>query len=665
MKRSLSAILIALGAVATTSAQGALSTKSGIPADSLRQQVSAWKVSPLLGDRIISTLDTLHTNFAQERVPANVSDAFATTGNYASPGYNLIFMDREPLGSFFFTDALSAWLPSVDKMKFYNSRIPLTLLSYTTGGNKNTTQDRLRGEFSGNINPRAQIGALLDYPYSKGSYNYQAAKDFVWGFSGSYIGDRYEFQGFYNHYNSVNKENGGIKDDRYITNPAQVQGGSTMVDTKSIPTNLTAAHSRVIGAQLWMNNRYKLGFWDKTYHEEYEDSVISQRFVPVSAIIWTLQYNNNSHEFINTSTSEAADFWKNTYLSTKGTHDITRYSQLRNTVGIALMEGFNKWAAAGLTAFITHELQTYRQTPDTLGVDFTPPGLTLYPYPQRVAPRASENFVWAGAQLARRQGRILNYEATGELGILGRALGEVKLDGNLSTRFKLLGDSVTIAANGSFSNTAPHYLFEHYVSNHFVWENDFDMTRRYRMGGSLNVPHTGTRIEACVDNLDNLIYFGPDCLPVQHRGNVQVFSGRIHQNFAFRSLHWDNRVTVQSSTNSDVIPLPAVAVYSNLYLQVKIATLHLQLGIDCDYYTKYKAVNYQPATMTFYNQREVECGNYPWMNLYANMKLDKARFFVMMSHVNQGLTGNNYFSMPHYPLNPRRFQFGVSVDFAN
>ena len=47
------------------------------------------------------------------------------------------------------------------------------------------------------------------------------------------------------------------------------------------------------------------------------------------------------------------------------------------------------------------------------------------------------------------------------------------------------------------------------------------------------------------------------------------------------------------------------------------------------------------------------------------MKLSKARFYVMFSHVNQGWFGNDYFSMPDYPLNPRRFQLGVSVDFAN
>ena len=113
--------------------------------------------------------------------------------------------------------------------------------------------------------------------------------------------------------------------------------------------------------------------------------------------------------------------------------------------------------------------------------------------------------------------------------------------------------------------------------------------------------------------------------------------------------------------------MPKLAISSNMYVMFKIAKVfHVQLGVDCNFYTKYKAVDYQPATMSFYNQREFEVGNYPLLNAYVNMKLSKCHFYVMFTHVNQGLFGgNNWFSMPHYPINPRRLQLGVSVDFAN
>ena len=95
----------------------------------------------------------------------------------------------------------------------------------------------------------------------------------------------------------------------------------------------------------------------------------------------------------------------------------------------------------------------------------------------------------------------------------------------------------------------------------------------------------------------------------------------------------------------------------------------MQLGVDCDYYTRYRGLKYQPATMTFAVQQpgqEVLVGNYPFCNFYVNMKLKKARFYVLLSHVNQGLFGgSNFFSMPLYPMNPRRLQLGISVDFAS
>lgn len=69
--------------------------------------------------------------------------------------------------------------------------------------------------------------------------------------------------------------------------------------------------------------------------------------------------------------------------------------------------------------------------------------------------------------------------------------------------------------------------------------------------------------------------------------------------------------------------------------------------------------------MSFYNQNAVDIGSYPMVDVYLNCKLSKVRFYLMMSHVNQGLTGTNWFSMPHYPINPRKFQLGLSIDFAN
>lgn len=70
-------------------------------------------------------------------------------------------------------------------------------------------------------------------------------------------------------------------------------------------------------------------------------------------------------------------------------NDSTSYIGVKNTLGIALLEGFNKYAKAGLTAFISHKLSNYRlMDRDSVSVD-----------------KYSEHEVFVGGELAKRQGK--------------------------------------------------------------------------------------------------------------------------------------------------------------------------------------------------------------------------------------------------------------------
>jgi hypothetical protein len=631
----------------------------------IKQDISAWSVLEPLGLREPAEVDTLQYNYYKKSIPSAVSDAWATTGNLGAEGINMIYSERKPISNFFFRDGLEHWMPTLSKMKFYNTKIPMTLMSYNTGGGRENAQDRLQMDFSGNVNKRAQIGAKLDYLYSKGSYSNQATKDLTWGFSGSYIGDRYEFQGFFNHYNLLNKENGGITDDLYITDPAEIQGGVSKVSPTSIPTNLSNAYTRLVGAELYLNHRYKIGYW----HEEHDgDSVISRTYIPVSSIIWTMKYDSNKHLFVDKSSSEISKFFENTYLDNASTYDKTSYWALTNTVGLSLLEGFNKYAKFGLAAYLTHQVRNYQQMADTLGrVAAVEAGLSAFPDGvTSITPKETQQLAWVGGQLTKQRGSILTYEATAQFGIIGPVAGDVEINGKVSTHVPLFGDTVSVTGYGSFRNEEAPYLLKNYISNHFVWQNDFGKIRTTKFGGRLNVPFSGTAVDVSVENVQNYIYFGTDYRPVQYGSNVQILSARLHQNFKVGILHWDNSLTYQTSSEQSVIPLPKFAIYSNLYLWFHVATLKVQFGVDCDYYTKYYGLAYQPATASFAVQNEMKVGNYPFMNAYFNFKLRKARFYVMMSHINQGLFGgSNYFAVPHYPLNPRRFQIGLSVDLAN
>lgn len=626
----------------------------------------AWTITDPLGQRYESTIDTLQLNYHRQAVPSLVSKAYATTGNLGAEGQNQLFFERPAASQFFFEDALSAWLPSINTQKYYNTRIPMTLLSYNTGGSKNNVQDRLKAEFSGNVNKALQIGAALDYLYSKGFYNNQATKDFTWRVFGSYIGDRYELQTFFNNYNFLNKENGGIADDRYITDPAQVQGGTTSVDYKTIPVNLTNAHSQIWGHEFYMNHRYKVGYYH-TVRDSVTDSIVSKTYIPVTSFIWTMDYRTNKHMFLNTAATEDTIFFNNTFLKLGGTDDQTKFWKLTNTFGISLLEGFHKYAKFGLAAYATYEIRKYTQAVDTIDAASAATG-KLTTKPDVSIPHIyTDNVAWVGGQLTKQHGSILTYNATAQFGVVGSVAGDVSVSGEVSTKFHIRKDSVRITGYGHFKNEEAPYLMKNYISNHYIWQNDFGKVRRFRVGGVLDVPFVGASVNIGVENIQNYIYFGNDGYPVQTGDNLQVFSATLNHKFKAGPFNWHNSLTYQTSSDDKVLPLPKFSLYTNLFFKFAIArVLLVNIGVDGSYYTKYYAPNYNPATMTFINQRELQCGNFPYLNAYADFKLKKTRFYLMMANVSDGMFGKkNYFAMPHYPLNARRFMLGVSIDFKD
>lgn len=624
----------------------------------------AWSISEPLGLHYESTIDTLFLNYHKSFIPSHQSTAWATTGNFGASGQNQIFFQRKPTSDFFFQDAIDSWLPGVATQRYYNTRIPMTIISHNTGGNKYSNQDRTQVLFSGNVDKKLQLGGAIDYIYSKGSYNYQADKNFRWSLFGSYIGDRYEMQTFFNSYNYLGKENGGITDDQYITDPAKVQGGETKVDNKSIPTYLTAAHSKMTGLEFYLNQSYNVGHY-KYQRDSVTDTIIGRTYIPVTRFIWTADFKTSKHLFLNQNAAQDQSFFENSYLSLTGTDETTRYWRLRNTLGVSLLEGFNKYAKFGFSVYATHEMRRYKQVIDTVSGKELPEGLVELPV--TIDPTKTQQLLWVGGQLTKQRGSILTYAATAQFGLLGDVSGDIDIEGSVTTRFKLFGDTVNLKAYGYFKNLEAPYLLKQFVSNHYAWDNKFSKVQRFRAGGVLDLPWIYTSINVGYETLNNYIYFNNNSLPEQSSSAVHVLNASLTNHLGFGIFNWDNEVTYQTSSNASVLPLPKFSIFSNMYLKFRIArVLDVQVGVDCNYYTKYYAPAYNPAIMSFYNQSEIECGNFAFADVYANFKLKKARFYVMYSHANKGLFGgNNYFSIPHYPLNPGRFQLGISVDFVN
>ena len=205
---------------------------------------------------------------------------------------------------------------------------------------------------------------------------------------------------------------------------------------------------------------------------------------------------------------------------------------------------------------------------------------------------------------------------------------------------------------------------------------------RLRAEGELRIDRTHTHLTAGVTDLNNYTYLADygqiqtngtvlkDIRAGQESSDIQVIDATLNQDIRLGILHWDNSITWQYSSNQDILPLPQLNVFSNLYLKFKyFKKMDIEFGGDVTWFTEYYAPDYSPAAGQFYTQNEnskVKVGNYPLINAYLNCVLRSVRFYVMVYHVNYGMTGNNIgapFWAPHYPMNPRMFKIGISWTF--
>lgn len=655
------------------------------------KRLKAYRLTPLLGEPYLAPLDTHKLNFANSTLVESHSLAVGYLTNTGSAAQTRIFSDRKEARDFIFADVYDYYITDPLNAEFYDTKVPYTHVMYTTAGGSGNKNERLKGTLTMNFGRQINIGGDLDYIYSRGHYKNNGNKLLSYRLFGSYKSDRYELHAYLNNFNFINYENGGLANDSVITHPDEYFAGDrNMNDPKAFNIRYNAkAWNRVRGKQYFLTHRYNLGFEREI--EGKTDSLGNQTkiFIPVSSFIHTLEYQDNRRRFRTEDNTNLNNCYLNPYgeprvfglepciIEDNGrtisvVDDRTSWRNLKNTFGLSLREGFQDWAKFGLTAFITFDKRKFQLPAAIPGLSYDPEyGSGLYPDPSTsdfpIKQIYDEFSTYIGAEISKRKGSILTYNARGELCVIGSDIGEFRATGNLQTKFQLFKKEATISADAYIKNVTPAFYLRHFHSRYFWWDNpDFNMTQQIYAGAKINLESTRTQLSAGVESIQNYIFINKQGMPEQKNGNLQVINARIKQDFMYRAFGWENEVAYQLSSDKSVLPLPQISLYTNMYVHFKVAkVLTVQLGANMYYNTAYYAPYYEPATQQFQIQDKIKVGNYPLINAYANFHLKQARFFVMGYNLGSKFIDPNYFSLPHYPLDPFVLKMGVAVTFNN
>jgi hypothetical protein len=236
----------------------------------------------------------------------------------------------------------------------------------------------------------------------------------------------------------------------------------------------------------------------------------------------------------------------------------------------------------------------------------------------------------------------------------------VKLSSILGSQVKNAG---VISLTGNYSLQQPGWFYEHYQGNNYQWDTTW--LKQGFISGGFNYAFKFFETGFDVCRINNFIYLDSLSKPQQFEKQFGYLHFYLNGTLDLWRFKFKVQLVYQTVQGTTVLRLPAfmgnLAVYYTQPLFQGAAVL--QPGLNFFYNTSYYADNYNPATRSFYLQDKNEIGNYLYMDVFINLKIQRARFFFTYTHFNASLMGHSYFTTPNYPMQDGAFKFGVAWRF--
>lgn len=598
----------------------------------INPRVGTWKLSDYGAFQDSVQLDTLLDNFHNYH-PVFVN-ALTTgyLGNYGMPGLDNDFFSRKSNVNYFFLKTRETYMLTPATIQYYNTRTPYTQLDFSQSENRVVKNETRFNVFhTQNVNPYLNFTFKINLAKSTGQYTAQEAKNnYITLYSNYNTQNLSIYTGFITN-NIKNNENGGLTDDALIFNGA---------DTELLNVNLNASKSLFRSTYYFLNGEYRFG---KIISTETDSALFS----PILGFLVSSTYERHKHEYIDEEEINNA-FFENTYFGDDYKKDSILFNQLSNVFQLKQYENAQRKYSFGKRALIGIDI-----------VNTTSPGADTVNITSDVNNYSN---IYAGGGIFRETGKFWNWKFDGKIYLAGAKAGQTELAGRISKPFRVARDSgAALILTGTINNLAPDYFQEEFYSNHYRWNNNFNMEQRMDAGGSIVSPAYKLRLSANYALINNYIYNNYDGIPSQTDKELLVLSAFADKDFNYKKFHFRTRVLWQQVSDENYIHLPDLSAFVSAYYKFVISkVMFTQIGVDTRYNTKYYADAYAPSTGLFYLQNEKKYGNYPYIDVYANLRLKRTRAFFKLSNIGTNFLDGEYFTTPHYPMPRSTFRFGVS-----
>lgn len=438
--------------------------------------------------------------------------------------------------------------------------------------------------------------------------------------------NRYKAAFIFDYSNLRSEENGGLESDSVFEN--NLTSGRSFISV-----NLPQSSNHWKGFDVGLEQRFFLMKEDSTSNVKRLRPAISHSF---SADRHSMVYRNVP--------DTSSGFYENIYLDTSSTYDSTNLLGVTNTLRFELVKSdsvkyriINRLAVGAQHAY-------HRVAYDSTYVDN----------------------IHNVSVLANVSGRLfdkIDWVANGNFMVYGFNIWDLKVDGEFDYR---VGGS-RFTAFVDYSLYRPDYISSIYQSNHFLWSNDWLQTQHLKTGLVYNQRKLRFRGTFTYHIIDNLVMYGTDRLPYQSAAVNQLMVLRLEEHFRMKWFHLIVDGALQWKMTGDDVRVPLALGRGMFYYQNDLfkKRLRLQIGAEVSYSMRYYANAYNPALSEFHIQNDKQVGNYPYLDVFLNLRVKKLRAFVKFTHINAGWLGYNYYLVPHYPANDFAWRFGINWAFLD
>ncbi len=576
--------------------------------------------------------DTVLNGFQNYDPLYKQSPFYATLGNIGLSSLPLIPSPfRQECGFDYGVHNLDAYLYQNDSVKYYKVFKTYTELWYDQGAKK---EQNFHAIFSRNLYRSLNLGFDFRVMSAPGAYLQQKANHINFVLTTQFItkNKRYGVIANFLLNRIKNNENGGIKYDSLFEQNLET-------NRQVFAVNLQKAQTRVREIGFYMKHYY-----DLTRHpvNEKDTAQGSKKRFELGRLTYSFQYNRQIQNYLDGQPNSG--FYENIFLDSLSTVDSVTVTKFVNEIF---------WSNPSY-----NREKKYRVIQLEVGI--------RQQYIELSSHETRHYFIqWIPEA-------TFSFQPTPSLRLVARGdyvLGDYN-ESDMSLRIRLsqiLGKTTknigTITLTGDYALQKPGWFYEHYLGNNFKWDTAWE--KQGLISAGINYSLKFLEAGFTVNRISNYVYLDSSATPQQFKGGFAHLYAYLNTNLDLWRFNITAKLVYQTIQGTNVLRVPAFMGSLALYYSQPLfhGAAILQPGLSFFYNTPYYADSYMPATHSFYIQDRKEIGDYIYMDVFINLKIQRARFFVMYSHFNASFMDKYYYTVPNYPMPDAAFKFGISWRF--